>query len=490
MNGRLENVPACKTPVEGDMEVTVPSHAAHGCQAVEDFYSDRTNLLEFDPAVTKKYEQGSTSVYFLDRLLLVEEGDTTEHAFAVSVDLGTTTLAAVLVDLKTGLALGSSSTLNPLVRYGHDVLSRISYCNVHTDGLQKLHAELISAVNLLTGVLTSRHAIDSTHIYQLTAAGNTTMQHIFLNKQIQSIGEYPYRAEILDAYTTSAEELAIHINEHAPVTTFPCMSAFVGGDIVAGLTAVSLKDSDKPALFIDVGTNGEIVLLTGEKMIATSCAAGPCFEGMTISIGMRAGEGAIEGVTLKDGGSFTVIGGGKARGICGSGLLELTSELIRTGIVNRAGRLQPKDSAGFPSELRDRLIEEDGKRFFSLTDAVSVSQEDIRQVQLARAAIRAGVDLLLSESGFRAEELKTILVAGGFGYHLNPEAIFRVGLIPSAPHAQLMFIGNSSLEGARRMLVARENTARAAEIAGSAHIIELSGLKDFETKFVREMRFG
>ena len=314
--GLLENVQACVTLVEADIEVTVPSHDQAGLQTVESFYARSPGSCELNPAIGKRYvnfdgRPGSTSVSFNDDLLLVEEGDTSGSTLALAVDLGTTTLAAALVDLNTGLTLGSASTLNPLVRYGHDVLSRISYCALHADGLQTMHAELISAVNLMIDVLASRHTVDRECVYQMAAAGNTTMQHIFLNRPIKSIGEYPYTAEVLDANTTSADKLAIRINRRAPVTTFPCASAFVGGDIVAGLMSIDLKESEMPALFVDIGTNGEIVLLTPDRMIATSCAAGPCFEGMTIGMGMRAGKGAIEGVALKDEVSLKIIGGGK-----------------------------------------------------------------------------------------------------------------------------------------------------------------------------------
>lgn len=495
VHGRLETVLACKTTVETDLEVIVPGHETKSLKTVEGFFARSCVDLVVNPSVRKVAlsdagETGSTRVYCNNDLLLVERGDTTGNAFGVAVDIGTTTLVASLVNLNSGMALGSSSTLNPLVLYGHDVISRIRYSVVHGDGLKKMHEELISAINLLINVLISHHKVAKENIYHLAAAGNTTMQHIFLNRPIQSIGEYPHTAEILDAYTTSADKLAILINEHAPVTTFSCMSSYVGGDIVAGLIACDLKDVELPALFVDVGTNGEIVLLTAQRTIATSCAAGPCFEGMTISSGMRAGGGAIEGITMGDEVSVNVIGGGSARGICGSGLLELISELLRTGILNRSGRLLDPESDQLLKRCKNYIFERKGKRHFRIVDQVSVSQEDIRQVQLARAAIRTGVDFLLSESGAKVADLKNIVIAGGFGYHLSREAIFRVGLLPEPPDAELHFVGNSSLEGARRMLTDRSVIHKSADIALAAAVIELSSIEGFEAKFVSEMHFS
>ena len=229
------------------------------------------------------------------------------------------------------------------------------------------------------------------------------MQHIFLNKEIAGIGEYPYRAVVLDTFTTTAKELAVRIADFATVTTFPCISAYVGGDIVSGLLAIDLKESETPALFIDIGTNGEMALLLDGRIVATSTAAGPCFEGMTISSGMRAGPGAIEHVSFGEELSLEIIGGGPARGICGSGLLDLVSELIRTGLVNSRGRLQGRESSEVSERYKGHLFEKNGKRHFKLTDGVSISQEDIRQVQLAKAAIRAGVEILLDECNLKVE---------------------------------------------------------------------------------------
>ncbi|MCF6156413.1 MAG: DUF4445 domain-containing protein [Candidatus Brocadia sp.] len=541
--GILHTVLACKTPVKTDIEVILPLHEKKALKIIEGFYAKGGRVCDIDPFVRKELIHNEhnlcfTNVYANDDLLFAENGNTKDQIYGIAIDIGTTTVVASLVDLTSGEVLNSSSTLNPLVYYGHDVMSRIKYSASRQDGLLWMHRELISAVNLLIQVLSSEKAVRPENIYQIAGAGNTTMQHIFLNKEIKGIGEYPYQAEILDACTTTAQELSIDVAANTPVMTFPCISAYVGGDIVSGLLAIDIKSIEAPAIFLDIGTNGEIALILNDSIVASSTAAGPCFEGMTISSGMRAGEGAIERVRFGDELSLEVIGGGQPKGICGSGLLDLVSELVRIGLVNSRGRLQSPDNensviqqtatkSSLPSDnsvsrlsipnliplseggeggckdtctnekplhsnilnYKKNLFEKDGKRHFRLTDTVSISQEDIRQVQLAKAAIRAGVEILLAGCNIKAGELKTIIIAGGFGYHLNEKSLFGIGLFPEAINARISFVGNSSLEGAVKVLLDKKLMNDAVQIARTAQVVELSQIPEFEGVFISEMRF-
>ncbi|MDN3514378.1 MAG: ASKHA domain-containing protein [Candidatus Brocadia sp.] len=485
--GILTTVLACKTHMETDLEVFLPSHEKETLKIVEGFYAEGNRTYSIDPSIKKDLmhdEHGlcSTKVYGNDNLLLLENGDTKDQTYGIAVDIGTTTLVASLVDLNSGEVLNGSSTLNPLVYYGHDVMSRIKYAGSQRDSLLRMHRELISAVNLLIRILSSEGAVRPENIYQIIAAGNTTMQHIFLNKGIRGLGEYPYQAETLDPCTTTARELSLDIAANAPVTTFPCISAYVGGDIVSGLLAIDIKSIEVPALFLDIGTNGEIALILNGGIIASSTAAGPCFEGMTISSGMRAGKGAIEHVRFENELSLEVIGGGQPRGICGSGLLDLVSELVRIGLVNSRGRMLVPDN-------ENKLFDKDGKRYFRLINNVSISQEDIRQVQLAKAAIRAGIEILLARCNVKAEELKAIIIAGGFGYHLNEKSLFGIGLLPESINARISFVGNSSLEGAVRALLNKKLLNDAIRVARTAQVMELSQAPEFEDVFIRKMHF-
>ncbi|HJW86110.1 MAG TPA: ASKHA domain-containing protein [Candidatus Brocadiaceae bacterium] len=483
VNNTLDTVLACKTTVETDLEIIVPTHEKQdGLKIVEGFYGENEGALGLNPLVWKAAMRNgrghcSTNVYLSD------------SSYGVALDIGTTTLVASLVCLNTGAALGSSSILNPLVHYGHDVMSRIKYSVVQKDGLFRMHRELISAVNLLIGLLCSDRGVSPEHIYHVVAAGNTTMQHIFLNKEIKGIGEYPYRAETLDVVTIPAKDLSLNASQHAVATAFPSISAYIGGDIVSGLLAIRPESCKSPAIFLDIGTNGEVVLFMEDKMVATSTAAGPCFEGMTISSGMRAGEGAIEHAVFEDELTLEVIGNTQPRGICGSGLLDIISELLRVGLINASGRLTGKEGNGVSGKYSTYLYEKDKKRYFRLADNVSISQEDIRQVQLAKAAIRAGVEILLTTCGISPDELKTVIIAGAFGYHLKEQSLFRTGFLPATKNAKLLYVGNSSLEGAVRMLLDKELIDESVHIARSAQVVELSQNPDFESTFVREMHF-
>ncbi len=483
----LSTVLACNSPVIADIEVIIPSQEKNVMKIVECFYAKGGRISEINPFVRKEVmhnEHGLsfTHVYANDDLLFTENGNTKKKTYGIAMDIGTTTLVASLVDLNSGEVLNSSSTLNPLIYYGHDVMSRIKYSSSRQGGLLVMHRELVSAVNLLIKVLTSERNVSLENVYQITGAGNTTMQHIFFNKEIKGIGEYPYQAETLDICTATAQELFIDIPPNVPVVTFPCISAYVGGDIVSGLLAIDIKSTAVPALFLDIGTNGEIALILNDRIFASSTAAGPCFEGMTISAGMRACKGAIEHVRFDNGLYLDVIGDGQPKGICGSGLLDLVSELVKIGLINSRGRLQAPDN-------ENRLFTRDGKRFFRLTDNVSISQEDIRQVQLAKAAISAGVEILLAECNVKAEEIRTVIIAGGFGYHLNEKSLFTTGLLPELTNAKLSFVGNSSLEGAARMLLDQKLARDAVRIARTAQVVDLSQMPGFEEVFIRKMCF-
>lgn len=494
VNKTLDTVLACKTVVETDLDVIMPSNEKKTLKIVEGFYAEGDRKHNTNPSVRKEVVHNgkdpfSTHVFVNDALVSIEKGNTKSQLYGIALDIGTTTLVAALVNLYTGEVLGSSSTLNPLVYYGHDVMSRIKYSASQKDGILIMHRELISTINLLIDLLSSEKSVKPENIYQIIASGNTTMQHIFLNKEINGIGEFPYNAEILYTFTTTAKELAIHIAGCASVTTFPCISAYVGGDIVSGMLAINYETLELPALFLDIGTNGELALLLNDRMVTTSTAAGPCFEGMTISSGMRASEGAIEHVTIGEELTMDVIGNCPPRGICGSGLLDIVSELLRVGLVNSKGRLQGKEGNEIPEKYKKYLFEKKGKRHFQLSGGVSLSQEDIRQVQLAKAAIRAGIEVLLAECDVKTGDLKNVIIAGAFGYHLNKEGLFRIGILPELKNARLSFVGNSSLEGAVRILLNKRLLNNAVRIASTAQVLELSQVASFEEIFIREMNF-
>ncbi|MBI2897578.1 MAG: DUF4445 domain-containing protein [Deltaproteobacteria bacterium] len=451
----LETALACLARVESDLEVILPS-------------------LEMTPVQTVEAFLGAAQA---------PRWEGTGAEWGMALDLGTTTLVAALVNLATGRIAGRSSTLCPLVACGHDVVSRIRHARSHPRALRRMQRDLVCAVNMLSRRLGAEAGIETAAISRVVAAGNTTMQHVFLGLPVAGLGEYPYRVATLEACTMEASEVGLDVGPGALVTTFPAMSAWVGGDIVAGLVAIGADTIERPALFLDVGTNGEMVLLANGELIAASTAAGPCFEGMSIHSGMRAAEGAIQHVRIADDLVLDVVGGGSPRGLCGSGLLDLVAELRRAEIVSSRGRLAAPGSATGPAALASRLFEEDGRRRMRLDGDVLVTQGDIRQVQLAKAAIRAGVDVLAGEAAMQSAELRTVFVAGAFGTHARESSILGVGLLPDDARGKLAFVGNASLEGATRALRAKSLLDEAARIARTARVVDLAPTEAFPRAF-------
>lgn len=451
VGARLVNVLACTATIEEDAEVILPSGGAEEVQVVAEFHGAPA---ETPPAAARG------------------------EGLAVALDVGTTTLAAALVECATGRVLARRATLDPLVTYGHDVISRIRYAAVHRHGLRRMHLDLAAAVNLLVDLLVADAG--TPRPARLVAAGNTTMQHLLLGRPVAGLGEFPYVVDTLDEVRADGASLGLRVGE---VVAFPCMAAYVGGDIVAGL--VALGDLPRPALFVDVGTNGEIALLTDAGLLATSTAAGPCFEGMTISCGMRAAAGAVQHVALDGDVRVDVIGDEAPRGLCGSGLLDAVSEMRREGVVGARGRIAAGDAA--PPRWRARIEDVEGRRRFRLVDGVTLSQDDVRQVQLAKAAIRAGVDVLLAEAGIASTALRRVVVAGAFGWHLSERSLLGTGLLPPLAPGALAFVGNSSLEGAVRAASDARVLPRAAALARGARVIDLSRAAGFETTFYGAM---
>lgn len=411
--------------------------------------------------------------------------------YGVALDIGTTSVVAELFDLTNGHSLGVCSCLNPQTEFGGDVLTRIAFTAKQVDGTRLLQAKIISGINRLLTQLTADRQLNSRDIYQVVVAGNTTMQHLLLGVAPNTLACAPYRPVFLQQVEASAADLGIEISPRGIVTVLPSAAAFVGADIVAGLLAVDLHNCQHTALFIDIGTNGEIVVCKDGKLVGTSSAAGPALEGMNIACGCRAEPGAIEGVAIAGDGTLKlqVIGGGAPTGICGSGLIDLIAELVRHGVITANGRFGNPEK--FPPQLAARLVARDGKPCFVLSEdgSVFLSQKDVRQVQLAKGAIRAAIDLLLKESGVSFADIDDILVAGAFGFHLRPASLAGIGLLPATCQTKIRFVGNTAKEGAKAVLLNRCAGAEVQQIGQDLKIIELSLQPEFQDYFVQALAF-
>lgn len=405
-----------------------------------------------------------------------------ERILGAAIDIGTTGLSAYLVDLENGEVLKKVSALNPQTEYGGDVLSRITFSMDKDNGSDLLSSCIRRKIGeMLKDLVEDDYAVDN--IYRVTIAANTTMLHLLLGVKANSIAKAPYRSVFLDKLDFKSRDLEININEEGIVTLLPSASSYIGADILAGVIAIDFQSKDHASLFIDIGTNGELVAIADGKMAASSTAAGPALEGMNIDCGMRAEEGALDRFNIDEEFDiiYSTIGEKEPIGICGSGLIDIAAALVKRGIVLPSGRFN-KD---IPEKLKYRLVD---KRFY-ITDKVYISQKDIRQIQLAKGAIASGIEMLLKQIDISIDSIKEVVIAGAFGYHIDAESIKIIGLIPKGFTGDMTFVGNSSVEGARIALINEYKLQEISDIRKNMKIIELSTREDFQKYFVKALNF-
>jgi len=455
-------------------------------------------LRMLSPALRRHSFQG-TIVLADHELIDFEPGDTTSRCYGVAVDVGTTTVVGMLVNLKTGADIAVDARLNPQTSYGDDVISRIRKCREESAGLSQLQRVMIGALNDIIDKLVLDGKINRSDIYEIVLAGNTTMQQIACGIDPSALGEMPFVPVFTNALEFHAADLGLDIHHSGRVYVFPQIGGFVGGDTVAGLVASRLSSREGTVLFVDIGTNGEIVLKHNENIMATSVAAGPAFEGARISCGMRATSGAIDKVVLKDDLVFNVIGNTRPAGLCGSGLIDLVAELLRIGALDATGRiLAPSElPVSLPKAMSKRFVEQDGGVNFILAhkaDTVSgqpllITQKDIRELQLATAAIKTGINILLRMERLGPGDIDNILLAGAFGNFIRRNHACRMGLLPAIPRDKISFIGNASLMGAKRSLLSVAEKENAAKMAETVRHVDLSLSPEFQAEFGASMIF-
>lgn len=417
--------------------------------------------------------QTVTAVLYGEREALdIEDGDTSRRAYGLAVDVGTSTVVAELVDLVTGKSAGRVSALNSQASYGADVVSRITFAFQNPDNLRRLRKSIVHLLNDLVGELSGKAGVPRDRIYEAVVAGNTAMNHLLCGVSVDPLALAPFHAVFSALPPFPSGEIGLELNPAARVYVVPNIKGFVGGDITAGLAAAALAEKSGNALFIDIGTNGEIVLKKGQKFIATSTAAGPAFEGMSISCGMLAVEGAVHRAEWREGFRLQTIGGLPAHGICGTGLIDILANSLAHGLVGRDGKI-----AGSEKKLR-------------LGDKLSLNQSDIREIQLAAAAVKSGVRLMLKEFQVPLKNLEAVYVAGAFGNSLDIRNAQSLGLLPAIPEKKILFIGNSSLAGAKKLLLSAPERAAAESLAKSITHISLATRPDFQDEFVRSLEFG
>ncbi|MBJ6802271.1 ASKHA domain-containing protein [Geomonas propionica] len=481
---------ACAAEVHGDITVVVPEGASLRDLKIRSH--GEAAAVELAPHITKAYlpELNATRVYAGGALLIEEEGDTVDESYGVVVDIGTTTLVVALVSLTSGSQLAAASALNPQSRHAQDVLSRIKIGSEQR-GLEELRSGVIGEINALIGQTVAEAGVDRDRIYEVIFSGNTCMLHLAAGADPAPLGKYPYTSTLTCVAWLPAQATGIEIAHGGLVYLPPVISGYIGADITAGLQAVRLHESEETVLFVDIGTNGEMAIARDGKLWATSTAAGPAFEGMNIRFGMRAGEGAIERCSFQADGSLELrtIAGTEAVGICGSGLMDIVAELVAHGVVGKNGKFVRPDSGGLPAKLAERLVERDGKPAFLLTEKVWLTQKDVRQVQLAKGAIRAGVEFLLREASVPVNELQQVLIAGSFGYHLTAESLTTIGLLPAGTAGRISFVGNTAKSGGEAFLLNSASRREMSDLVQQVQVVELANCKDFDQVFVAALSF-
>ena len=453
----------CRT--RGNAAVTAPPAALRKLAAA---------IREQDGKITLVVKERNTELCIVD----VEPGHHSKPALGLAVDIGTTTVAAQVIDLNDGRVLATRTSYNLQIHRGSDVISRIDYARTETR-LNELRQMILDTINGLVMEMGKTLAIEVREIQAAFVVGNTTMIHLFLGLPPRYIRESPYVPTVNPVPACSAQEVGLDIHPQAVVEFAPGVGSYVGGDITAGLLATDLPNkTDQVNLFLDIGTNGEIVIGNAEWMVCCACSAGPAFEGAGIKCGMRATEGAIERIDL---GSvpprYQVIGGGKPAGICGSGLICLIGELFRTGIVDQSGRFR-NDSRNFVVETAARTA--------NGADLV-ITESDLENLIRTKAAIYAACSLILKNVGLDWSAISRVYIAGGFGRYIQVADAILIGLLPDLPLGRFSYIGNSALTGAFMALLSREHRRKLMEIAARMTYLELSCDPQYMDSYIQAM---
>ena len=538
-----KEVLACQTIVESDLEVSVPSQSLevheNKSQAPEEFTKGvvlkRESAFPFLPLVTKIYVElpkptGDDNLSDLDRIfreisrsihnahvstnlanlkhlsevlrdsdfkvtvalgykddavdiITVDPGDTRKANFGFAFDIGTTTVVGQLIDLSTKNILGTRISFNKQASYGSDIITRIIYGS-NPEGLAKLNECVLDNINEIIEDLAGANHLSVSDIYSIVFAGNMTMMHLLLKIDPTNIRKAPYIPTTTVFSAIHSSEAGIEINPKSIAAFIPGVTTYIGGDIVSGVLACGLAENEEISLLVDIGTNGEIVLGNKEWMIGAAASAGPAFEGSGLECGMKAVKGAIQKVEIDNSLNIKVstIGDGKAKGICGSGYIDLLCQMFKRGIIGRDGKIN--------RSLRSKNIRKTETGYaFEVAEGVIVTDDDIENLKRSKGAIYSAIISLLNKVDKKLDDIKKIYIAGGFGNYLNIENAVFIGLLPDAPRDRYEFIGNSSLGGARMSLLSHDAFKKTDEIYKNITYIDLSSEPNYMDEYVASLFF-
>jgi uncharacterized 2Fe-2S/4Fe-4S cluster protein (DUF4445 family) len=458
-------------------------------------------LLRQLPSVLRESNWKVTAVVVGAELVAVEPGDTSARSYGLAFDIGTTTVVGMLMNLHNGATEAIASVLNQQAPYGADVITRISNSTMSETGLQDLQESVVRTVNTVIAQLYADCDVQPHEIYEAVMAGNATMLHLLLGIMPEAIGVTPFIPVVDHLMQVTAAEVGMDIHPGAQVHLLPHIGAYVGADLVGGLVATGLAQEQGVRLLVDVGTNGEIILGSAARTVATAAPAGPAFEGAQILDGMRASDGAIEAVTItSEKIDLKVIGDVPPVGICGSGLLDIVAQMLVCGLLDVSGRFVTEDDAFkiASQNIASRFVTaENGLRAFVLAwpdesgsgKNVVLTQRDIRELQFAKAAIASGIDVVMRELGITADEIEEIFLAGSFGSYINPQSARLIGLVPPIPVERIKAVGNAAGEGAKMALLSFRQREVARSLPDIVEYHELSGRADFNDSFISVLQF-
>jgi uncharacterized 2Fe-2S/4Fe-4S cluster protein (DUF4445 family) len=431
------------------------------------------------------------------QVVAVERGDTTAMKFGLAIDIGTTSVVTTLLELDSGEQLASVSSLNPQAVYGGDLMSRIAFAQFNPGNLRKLHTRIVGLLNQHVAEVCRESGVLSKWIYKVVIVGNTCMHHLLLGIDPSYVGLAPYAPVMRHAITLPARDVPLKVAPDARVCLLPIVAGFVGADAVGVTLATRLAESDALRIAVDIGTNGEVILGSRARLMACSAPAGPALEGAQIRHGMRGAQGAIDRITVAEDIDVHTIGETPPLGICGSGLIDLVAGLLTAGAIDWTGLIAMEQRSTLPRPLAERLLMRGEERVIVVRrpgesgapGEIVLTQDDVRQVQLAKGAIASGIAMLQHVAGVADDQVQELLLAGGFGNYVSIASAVRIGLIPPLPPERIRYVGNAASLGAQLSLLSEVERARAAELATRIEHVSLAAHPDFEEIFVNAMNF-
>ncbi|NLN64668.1 MAG: DUF4445 domain-containing protein [Clostridiaceae bacterium] len=454
------------------------------------------DLVQKLPEILRRNDYHVTTIQLMEQIIGVESGNTTKILYGVAIDIGTTTMAAYIYDLSNGEKLSVASMLNPQKKFGADVISRIDYASKSRAHAAELSGIIRNALNELIGRLVQQSNLNATDVYLVSLAGNTTMLHLLLELPAIYLATAPFIPATLSVMALKPMELNLSINPQGRILILPGVSAYVGADTVAAVVSTGMAQREEVTLLVDIGTNGEIVLGNRDFLYSCSTAAGPAFEGANIVCGTGGVEGAVSEVFVTDDGSvqWKTIGGKEPVGICGSGLIDAIACMLQIGILDDTGRILDREELDQNTmRYADRLFEFNGQQAFLLGEPSSrrvfITQKDVREVQNAKAAIAAGINVLLQESGVSSDDVHSVFLAGGFGSFMNITSAVKTGLLPKGLVGRIHAVGNAAGAGTILSLLSQEALISANAVARQIKYLELSSRQDFVSEYTENMFF-